>query len=66
MVSIQPLHEEFGATITDFDLTEPFTEERIQIILDAINQFSLICFPNQKMTDDAHIELTRSIGNTLD
>ena len=63
MVSIQPLHEEFGATITDFDLTEPFTEERIQIILDAINQFSLICFPNQKMTDDVHIELTRRIGN---
>ena len=45
---IEPLHKEFGARITNIDLNEPFSDQRIRTIIAAIDQYSLLCFPQPK------------------
>ncbi|UCH47163.1 MAG: TauD/TfdA family dioxygenase [Betaproteobacteria bacterium] len=58
----EPLHELFGARVTGIDLTAELSDADIVEIADALDEYSLLCFPDQHMTDEAHLALTRRLG----
>ena len=61
-MEIQPLHADFGARITGFDLSEPLDGPRRKALLDAIDRWSFLCFPDQAPGDERHLAFTREIG----
>ena len=58
----EPLHPDFGARITGLDLTTRLSEPEVEAIREAIDTWSLLCFPGQAMNDEAHLKLTRRLG----
>ena len=61
-LNLEPLHPGFGARITGLDLTAELSDEDVEAIREAVDTHSLLCFPNQPMTDQAHLALTRRLG----
>ena len=62
LLNVEPLNAPFGARITDLDLTADLCEETIEAIREAIDTWSLLCFPEQPMTDEAQLAFTRRLG----
>ena len=58
----EPLHPGFGARITGLNLTSSLSESEVGAIREAIDTWSLLCFPDQAMTDEAHLDFTRRLG----
>ena len=61
-LDIEPLNTPFGARITGVDLTTDLSEEVVEAIREAIDTWSFLCFPEQPMTDEAHMAFTRRLG----
>ena len=61
-LGFEPLHPDFGARVTGLDLTAALSDEAVEAVRDAIDTYSLLCFPNQPMTDDAQLAFTRRLG----
>jgi alpha-ketoglutarate-dependent taurine dioxygenase len=61
-LKIEPLHEAFGARVTGVKLTEPLSQEVLAEIRDAIDRYSVLCFPEQDMTDARHLAFTEQLG----
>ncbi|MFT5444968.1 MAG: alpha-ketoglutarate-dependent 2,4-dichlorophenoxyacetate dioxygenase [Gammaproteobacteria bacterium] len=59
----EPLHADFGATVTGIDLTDGLTPDTVQAIDAAMDEYSFLCFPDQDMNDDAQLALTRALGD---
>ena len=59
---IEPLNAAFGARITGADLTAELSDADVEAIREAIDTWSLLCFPDQPMTDEAHLAFTRRLG----
>ena len=59
---LEPLHPDFGARITGVDLGAPLSEPEVESIREAIDTWSLLCFPGQVMADEAHLDFTRRLG----
>ena len=60
--TFEPLHKAFGARVTGLDLTETLPDELVEAIRQAIDDYSLLCFPEQSMSDEAQLALTRHLG----
>ena len=58
----EPLHELFGARVTGIDLTASLSDADIAAISDAMDEYALLCFPGQNMSDEAQLALTRRFG----
>ena len=61
-LDIEPLNAPFGARVTGLDLTADLSEEAVEAIREAIDTYSFLCFPEQPMTDQAHMAFTRRLG----
>jgi len=61
-MNIDLIHAEFGARISDVDLSQPLEPNTFNQIDDAINRYSLVLFENQQMNDAAHLDFTRRFG----
>ena len=61
-LDIEPLNAPFGARITGLDLTADLSEGVVEAIREAIDTYSFLCFPEQPMTDEAHMAFTRRLG----
>ena len=61
-IRVAPLHPDFGAQITGVDLSAPLSGPEVEAIREAIDTSSLLCFPGQAMTDEAHLDFTRRLG----
>ena len=61
-LSFEPLHELFGVRVTGIDLTGALSDAVISEIAAALDEYSLLVFPGQNMTDEAHLALTRRLG----
>ncbi|WP_420626417.1 TauD/TfdA dioxygenase family protein [Candidatus Poriferisodalis sp.] len=62
MLTIEPIHPDFGATVTGIDLSADFDDEATAALREAIDMHSLLHFPEQEMTDEAQFALTRCLG----
>ena len=60
--AFEPLHEAFGARVTNIDLTVTLTAPVLDAIRKAIDEYSLLCFPGQGMSDEAQLAFTRCLG----
>lgn len=58
----EPLHADFGATVTGIDLSDELSADTIKAIDAAMDEYSLLYFPDQDMNDDAQLALTRALG----
>ena len=61
-LDIEPLNAPFGARIAGLDLTADLSDEDVDAIRAAIDAYSFLCFPEQPMTDEAHLAFTRRLG----
>ncbi|MDD9904392.1 MAG: TauD/TfdA family dioxygenase [Rhodospirillaceae bacterium] len=61
-LTIEPLHPDFGARITDLDVSAPLSEETVEAVRVAVDEHAFVLFPGQKMDDDAHLTFTRYLG----
>ena len=61
-LNIEPLHPDFGASITGIDLRSALSDEDAEAVRIAIDEHSFLCFPNQDMDDDKHLAFTRMLG----
>lgn len=61
-MQIEPLHADFGARITGFDISRPLDDARRAALLVAIDRYSFLCFPDQAPGDERHLALTRELG----
>ena len=61
-LDIEPLNAPFGARITGLDLTADLSEGVVEAIREAIDTYSFLCFPEQSMTNEAHMAFTRRLG----
>lgn len=61
-LSYQELHPEFGVSIRGVDLGKPLTPDVVREINAAIDRYSFVLFPDQKMDDDRQLALTRQLG----
>ena len=59
---IESLNAPFGARITGIDLTTELGGKVLEAIREGIDTFSLLCFPEQSMTDEAQLAFTRCLG----
>ncbi len=62
MLTIEPLHSEFGARIAGIDLREPLPAAAVEEIRAAIDDYSFLCFPDQALNDDLQLAFTRCLG----
>lgn len=58
----EPLHADFGVRIVGLDLTAKLSDDVVAEIRDMIDTYSLLCFPEQPMEDEAHLAFTRRLG----
>jgi alpha-ketoglutarate-dependent 2,4-dichlorophenoxyacetate dioxygenase len=61
-LDIEPLHPDFGAHITGVDLSAPLSGETIEEIRAAVDEYSLVFFPDQPFDDDRQLAFTRHLG----
>ncbi len=59
---IEPLHDNFGARITGATLSGNLPDTDLAQIREAIETYSLVCFPGQAMSDDKQLAFTRLLG----
>lgn len=61
-LGIEPLHPDFGARVTGLDLTAELSDKMMVEIREMIDTYSLLCFPDQPMTDETQLAFTRRLG----
>ena len=59
---IKEIRNDFGALISNVDLSISIKKENIKAILKAIDDFSFLIFPDQSLSDDSHLEFTKLLG----
>ncbi len=59
---ITPLHPHLGAEVAGIDLSAPLSPERLAAIEAAINRHAVLIFPNQPLSDDQQLALSRCFG----
>jgi len=62
MLNFEPLHPEFGARVTGIDLRAPLSDAARDEILEAIDEYSFLCFPDQPFDDERQLAFTRRLG----
>ena len=61
--SIETLHPDFGAAITNVDLSGDIDSETAAGIHALIDQYSFLVFPNQARDDDFQLQFTLALGD---
>ena len=62
LMQIEPLHRDFGARVTGVDLTQTLDEDTVAGLHAAIDEYSVLHFPDQAMSDEAQLALTQQLG----
>ena len=61
-LTIEPLHERFGARVYGVNVTAPLDAATVEALRDAIDRYSVLCLPDQPMTDEGQLAFTRLLG----
>ena len=61
-LSVKPLHPVFAAAVTGLDLREALDQPTVQAIEAAINQYAVLVFPGQRITDEQQMAFSRNFG----
>lgn len=61
-LQIEPLHPRVGARVHGLDVTKALDEGALAALRAAIDDYSVLCLPQQPMTDEAQLAFTRLLG----
>lgn len=61
-MEFEPIHDDFGARVCGVDLTASLGPDQVEALHEAIDEYSVLVFPDQDMCDDAQIRLTAALG----
>jgi alpha-ketoglutarate-dependent 2,4-dichlorophenoxyacetate dioxygenase len=61
-IAIDRVHPRFGARITGIDLRRPLDDVTFKTVLDAFNEYSVLVFPGQGLTDAQQIAFSERFG----
>ncbi|MEM7406936.1 MAG: TauD/TfdA family dioxygenase [Pseudomonadota bacterium] len=61
-IEFEPLHGDFGARVHGVDLVAGLTDEVLAEVARGVEEYSLLCFADQPMHDDAQLAFTQSLG----
>ncbi len=61
-LTVEPLHDDFGARITGADLKAGLPEDLVEEIRVAIDEYSFVYFPDQPLDDEQQLAFTRALG----
>jgi alpha-ketoglutarate-dependent 2,4-dichlorophenoxyacetate dioxygenase len=61
-LSVRPLTPVFGAEVTGIDITKPLTRDSFAEIRAAFDEYSVLVFPEQYMTDETQIAFSEWFG----
>ncbi len=61
-MEIEPIHTDFGARVCGIDLTGPLAPDQVEALHVAIDEYSVLVFPGQAMSDDSQFALTAALG----
>jgi alpha-ketoglutarate-dependent 2,4-dichlorophenoxyacetate dioxygenase len=59
---VWPVTDTFAAEIGDVDLSKPLSDADWQVVEDAFNTYSVLVFPDQKLSQDEHVAFARRFG----
>ncbi len=62
MLTFEPIHPDFGAQVSGIDLSKPLDGAAVAELHDAVDTYSMLHFPDQQMSDEAQLALTRTLG----
>src|SRR5580698_9510181 len=62
-IAVKPLHPVFVGQVTGPDLSESLNAQTVTAIDDAINQFGVLVFPGQLITDEQQMAFSRNFGD---
>lgn len=61
-LKIRSLHPLIGAEVTNVDFKEPLQSSIVEQIHKAWMDYQILVFPNQKISDEQHVAVTRNFG----
>jgi alpha-ketoglutarate-dependent 2,4-dichlorophenoxyacetate dioxygenase len=61
-ITVCPVTPSFAAEIGDVDLSQPVAPADFQAIRDAFTTYSVLIFPDQKLSEDQHLDFARLFG----
>ena len=61
-LKIRPLHNVIGAEVRNVDFKEPLQASIVEKIHQAWMDYQILVFPNQKISDEQHVAVTRNFG----
>lgn len=61
-ISICPLHPVIAAEVADFDCRKPLSRKEVAAIEAGMNQYAVLVFRDQNITDEQQIAFTRHFG----
>ncbi len=59
---VKPLTPGFGAEVSGIDLCVPLSADQITRLIKVIDDFAVVVFPDQPLTDDQHVAFAESLG----
>jgi alpha-ketoglutarate-dependent 2,4-dichlorophenoxyacetate dioxygenase len=59
---VKPLTPGFGAEVSGINLCAPLPPEQISRLIKIIDEFAVVVFPNQPLTDAQHVAFAESLG----
>ena len=60
---IQPLHADFGGRVYGIELSGSMDDHSLNFIRQAIDDYSVLCFSEQDMSDEKQLAFTRLLGS---
>lgn len=61
-VSIRPLHPMLGGEVSGVDLTRPLSQEEVAAIEAGMDEYAVLVFHDQNITDEQQLDFTRNFG----
>lgn len=61
--NIQPLHADFGGRVYGIELSGSMDDHSLNFIRQAIDDYSVLCFSEQDMSDEKQLAFTRLLGS---
>ena len=58
----RPLHPVFGAEMTGLDITKPLTKAEVATIEAGMDEYAVLAFPDQPLTDDQQMDFSANFG----
>ena len=61
-ITVCPVTQGFAAEIGDVDLAKPLAPDELAAIKDAFTAYAVLIFPDQRLSQDQHLDFARSFG----